>query len=371
VPRARFSDPFPAGVNPLVPPLGKSLGRYTELGSTAQSIVWNQDLGNAYNDRFNASIQRQVWSQIVVDLTYFVSFGFNHRYQRELNNIDPRFGYAYRTAVNQRVNNPFYQILTPEKFPGGLRNQQQVSVNDLLRPYPHYGRVTQWFAEGIHRRYQALQIKAQRPFVGGLNFLLGYNYHRMGNDEFFDPVDTFLNNLTFQDSNTARHKFNIGGIYELPFGKGRRFASAMHPVLNHVLGGWAVSGIWQYISGEYLRLPAAIVSGNPKIDHPSRDRWFDTSKVTRQPDFTRRGNPLQWSGFNGPDIRSLDLTLGKEFQLTERVAFELKMESYNTPNTFIGANPVLNPDSSLFGRVNAQRNTYYGRQFQYTGRIRW
>ena len=68
---------------------------------------------------------------------------------------------------------------------------------------------------------------------------------------------------------------------------------------------------------------------------------------------------------------SLDLTLGKDFKLTERLGFELKLESYNLPNHFNGANPVLNPDSSLFGRVNAQRNTYFGRQFQYTGRIRW
>ncbi len=371
VPQARFSDPFPNNTNPLVPPVGRSLGRYTELGSTAQSIVWNQNLGNAYNDRFSFSLQRQVWSQIILDATYFLSFGFNQRYLRDINNIDPRYGYEYKTAVNARVDNPFYQILTPGKFPGGLRNQQQVSVNDLLRPYPQYNRVTEWFAEGIHRRYQALQLKAQRPFANGLNFLVGYNYHRARNDEYFDAVDTFLDNLTLQESPNARHKLNISGIYELPFGRGRHFGTATNPVLNHILGGWAVSGIWQYISGEYLRLPAAIVSGNPALDHPTRDRWFDTSKVTRQPDFTRRTNPLQLPGFKGPNIKSLDVTLGKEFQLTERIAFELKMESYNLPNTFIGANPQLNPDSSLFGRVTAQRNTYYGRQFQYTGRIRW
>jgi hypothetical protein len=371
VPQARLADPFPNNINPLVPPVGTTLGRYTELGSTAQSLIFNQDLRNAYNDRFNVSVQRQIWNQIVVDVTYFLSYGFNHRYQRDLNNIDPRFAYEYKTAVNTRVNNPFYQILTPEKFPGGLRNQQQVTVNDLLRPYPHYGRVTEWFSDGVHRRYQALQIKAQRPFASGFNFLIGYNYNRARNDEFFDGVDTFLNNLTLQDSPNARHKFNIGGIYEVPFGKGRHFGTAVHPVVNHILGGWALSGIWQYVSGEYLRMPAAIVSGNPAIDNPTRDRWFDTSKVTRQPDFTRRTNPLQWSGFTGPGIRSLDVTLGKEFQVSERVAFELKMESYNLPNTFNGANPVLNPDSSLFGRVNAQRNTYFGRQFQYTGRIRW
>jgi hypothetical protein len=371
IPGARFADPFPNNANPLTPPAAKTLGRYTELGSAVQSIVWNQNLRTSYNDRFNFSYQRQIFSQIVVDATYFMSFGFNQRYLKQLNNIDPRFAYEHKTAVNARVDNPFYNILTPAKFPGGLRNQPQVSVNDLLRPYPQYNAVTQWFTEGVSRRYQSLQLKAQRPFVNGFNFLVGYNYNRASNDEYFDGVDAFLDNLTMQPSPNQRHKFNIGGIYELPFGKGRRFASGMNRWANAVAGGWAASGIWQYVSGEHLRLGAALVSGNPAIDHPTRDRAFDTSKVVRQPDFTRRGNPLQWDGFKGPNIKSLDLTLSKEFKVTERYAFELRLESYNVPNIFNGANPQLNPDSSLFGRVTAQRNTYFGRQFQYTGRIRW
>ena len=371
IPSARFSNPFPANQNPLTPAVEKRLGRYTELGSAVQSVIWNQDLSTSYNDRFSFSYQRQIWSQIVIDTTYFMSFGFNHRYLRQLNNIDPRFGYQHRTAVNARVDNPFYQILTPDKFPGGLRNQPQLAVSDLLRPYPHYNAITEWFAEGVHRRYQAIQLKAQRPFTSGFNFLIGYNYNRARNDEFYDGVDIFLNNLTQQDAQNPRHKFNVGGIYEIPLGKGRKYGSNLHPVTNHILGGWAVSGIWQYISGEYLRLPGALVSGNPKIENPTRDRWFDTTKVTRLPDFTRRTNPLQWPGFVGPDIRSLDVTLGKDFRITERFGFEVKLESYNLPNRFNAGNPQLNPDNSLVGRITSQRPTYYGRQFQYTARIRW
>ena len=371
IPGARFFDPFPNNQNPLTPAVEKRLGRYTELGSAVQSIVWNQNLKVAYNDRFSFSYQRQMWSQIVVDATYFMSFGFNHRYLKQLNNIDPRFSYDYKSAVNTRVDNPFYQILTPDKFPGGLRNQPQVSVNDLLRPHPQYNAITQWFSEGLYRRYQSIQLKAQRPFTGGFNFLVGYNYNRARNDEYFDGVDQFLDNLTLQDAPTPRHKFNAGGIYELPFGRGRRYGANLHPALNRILGGWAVSGIWQFISGEYLRFGAVQLSGNPVIENPTRDRRFDTSVVTRQPDFTRRTNPLQLDGFKGPNIKSLDVTLGKDFKVTERISFELKLESYNMPNTFIGANPQLNPDNSLVGRITSQRPTYYGRQFQYTSRFRW
>ena len=107
-----------------------------------QSIVWNQNLSTSYNERFSFSIQRQIFSQIVLDATYFTNFGFNQRYPKQLNNIDPRYAYQYKGAVNDRVANPFYQILTPDKFPGGLRNQPQLSVNDLLRPHPQYNAIT-------------------------------------------------------------------------------------------------------------------------------------------------------------------------------------------------------------------------------------
>ena len=80
---------------------------------------------------------------------------------------------------------------------------------------------------------------------------------------------------------------------------------------------------------------------------------------------------MQWSGFTGPRIVSLDMTAGKSFHISERIWLEFKMESYNLPNVFNGASPQLNPDNTLFGRVTAQRNAYYGRQFQYTGRISW
>ncbi|MDX2178603.1 MAG: carboxypeptidase regulatory-like domain-containing protein [Bryobacteraceae bacterium] len=371
IPGARFSDPFPANSNPLTPPAEKRLGRYTELGSAVQSIIWNQDLTTAYNDRFSFSLQRQIFSQIVLDATYFMNFGFNQRYVKQLNNIDPRFAFEHRQAVNVRVNNPFFQVLPPDKFPGGLRNQAQLSVNDLLRPYPQYNQITQWFAQGVHRRYQAIQLKAQRPFANGFNFLVGYNYNRASNDEYYDGVDTFLDNLTQIDSPNARHKFNVGGIYEVPFGKGRRFASSANRWLDGLIGGWSLSGIYQYVSGEYLRLGGVVVNGDPVISNPTRDRWFDASKISRLPDFTRRTNPVQLPGFKGPRITSLDMTFGKAFRLTERFGLELKLESYNLPNVFNGANPVLNPDNSLVGRVTAQRNTYFGRQFQYTGRISW
>jgi hypothetical protein len=98
---------------------------------------------------------------------------------------------------------------------------------------------------------------------------------------------------------------------------------------------------------------------------------FDTAKFQVLPAFTRRSNPLQYSGVKGMAFKNLDLTLAKEFAVTEGVKFELRMEAYNATNTFNGELPVTAITSSQFGRVVAQRAGYFGRQFQYSGRFIW
>jgi hypothetical protein len=97
----------------------------------------------------------------------------------------------------------------------------------------------------------------------------------------------------------------------------------------------ALSGIWQHVSGEYLRIGGALVSGNPAIDKPTRDRRL-TQRRSPFAGFHASHQPAAMDGFTGPSIKSLDLTLAKEFKITERLAFELRMESYNLPNPFIG-----------------------------------
>jgi hypothetical protein len=213
-------------------------------------------------------------------------------------------------------------------------------------------------------------LKAQRPFVSGFNFLIGYNYNRAKNDEYYDGVDTFLDNLTLQDAPNNRHKFNIGGIYELAVRQGRKFGSSMNKVVNAVFGGWATSGIFQHVSGSICACQARSCPGIPSstINPRQMVRYIEGDAP---PDFHPARQPASVARVGRPRITSLDVTLGKDFKITERVGFEIKLESYNLPNIFNGANPNMTVDNSQFGRVNAQRNTYYGRQFQYTGRIRW
>ncbi len=365
IPQARLSDPFPAS-NPLVLPTGKSLGRYQNLGDSADFP--NQDLRTGVRERMNLSYQQQLPGGFVGDVTYFLNLGYNLPYSRVLNLTDPQLGYTHKTALARTVPNPFYQYLTPDKFPGQLRNRQFVTVGNLLNPYPHYGTLRETLTDGVKNRYQSVQLKLQKPFTKSLSLLWAYNYNREQNYEFFNSDDQYAERFTYIDNFLPRHRMTIAGSYDLPFGAGRPYLSNIHPVVNGVLGGWSMSGIFSYNSGQFIRFGSALVEGDPAIDNPTRERYWGVSKFKGPlPAFTPRTNPWQYPGVTGPRFANIDATLSKFFPVTERVRLELKMEAYNLTNSFMASLPNANVTSSLFGRSTGQANR--GRELQYTLRL--
>jgi len=362
-PQAYWSDPYPAS-NPLIPVLGKALGRYTNLGGAVSTDV--EQFRPNVNERFNVTLQREVARKIVVDMTYFANIGYDLPYTRQFNLMDPQLSYTHKTLLNQRVNNPFFNYLTPEKFPGQLRNQAQVALSELLKPFPQYSSISQNNTPGIRERYQSFQLKVQRPFDNGFNFLLAYNYNRERQEEFFNDVEEFANVFRFEPAQRPGHRVAVASVYEFPFGKSRRYLSNVPKLVDHLVGGWTASGIYSYNSGTLLRFGALDVIGDPQIDNPSKwGAMFNANAFRVQPAFTVRTNPKTIPGIIGPGFKNLDLTLGKFFTLTERFRLELKMEAYNVSNTFNAADPSTAISNANFGRVSQQAPAYYGREFQY------
>jgi hypothetical protein len=375
LPGGLLSDPFPSGANPLILPSGKAFGRYTNLGNDAR---WaQQNLKAPVNDRINFTLERELPNQIKLDVTYFMNIGSNlppegqggnAGVERRVNMTDPALIYRHQAAVDRRVANPFFRYLTPDKFPGQLRNQAQVTARSLLVPYPQYGNLRETFMDGIDDRYHALQILVQRRFARGYGLRLGYNYNRESTGAFFNDDDHYAGRLTLQTSNNARHRLTTGGTYELPFGTGRALLSNAHPVVNALLGGWSTSSIFAWNSGAFLRFgQMEYAGGDPRISNPGPGRWFDTSKFAQARPYTPRTNPWQFPGVTGPGYWNLDTTLSKQFPLTERLRLEFRLEAYNLTNSFMWSNPNMSVVSSLFGRSTNQENL--GREIQYTLRL--
>ena len=246
-------------------------------------------------------------------------------------------------------------------------------MNQLLRPYPQYTDLFERVRGGLGNRYKSLQMQFIRPFANGLNLVMGYNFNRESNQEFYDEQDNFTKSFTWQPARNARHRLTAASVYDLPFGKGRKYMGSANKVVDGVLGGWSLSGLFTFNTGLYLRFGGLAVSGDPVLSNPTAARWFDTSVLKQLPAFTRRTNPLQFGNLKGPRFVNTDVTISKQFSILPegRLKFELRGEAYNLTNRFPMADPDLTPTSASFGRVVAQRAGVFGRQIQFSGRLVW
>jgi len=372
VPQGVISNPFPAS-NPLVMPVGRGYGRNTNLGGAA---TWaRQNLKTPMNDRFNFTVERDLFAGFKLDGTFFTNFGHNMvpegqggnaGFGRQTNMVDPQLGYTYKTALTAPVTNPFFG-LPASLMPGQLRGQRTVPLSSLLRPHPQYADLTEGFLPGVENRYKALQLRVQRRFASGYSVVWGYNYNRESTGGYFNAPDDYANNLTMIPGNLPRHRMTLGSTLDLPFGKGQRLGGNLHPVLNAMFGGWSTSHIFMWNSGNFLRFGQLDVTGEPGASPREWSKWFDTSVFRQATPFTPRTNPYQYNHLTGPNYWSLDSTLSKNFALTERFKLELRFEAYNLTNTVMPGNPNLAVTSTQFGGITSQVN--YGREVQYTLRL--
>jgi hypothetical protein len=366
-PQAFLADPFPAGTNPLQPVVGKGYGPYTNVGNDLSFPA--QDYKAQTNDRLNFTIMREIPGQFKLDATWFMNIGRDISHNDLLNMADPNLGYTYKAQLSTNIANPFYNYLTPETFPGALRNQRTVTRGSLLRPYPHYGQITVNQVGNWRGRYQALQLRAQRSYAAGASVLFAYNYNQERNEAYFNDPQQYVQQVFWLGSNNARHRLTLAGTYDFPIGKGRKIGSQLHPVLNAAFGGWQVSGIYTYRSGEFLRFNAADVVGEPQIDDPGPALWFNPDAFRPLTPFTPRMNPMQYPDITGPIFWNLDGTLSKTFPIKERYNLEFRFEAYNLTNSLMWANPVMTVGNAQFGKSAAQAVGNRGREIQYTLRL--
>ncbi len=366
VPQMTLSNPFPS-TNPITAATGKTLGANTGLGDSVSFVNPNRPL--QHSDRFNFSAQRELPGGIVADVTYFINFTnqlcSNNCYTTaNLNMMDPRLSYQYGNALNQVVSNPFYNIGSASTFPGPLRYQSQVTIAQLMVPYPQYTGISEVDGtNGANMHYQSLQIKLQKRFTNGYSFLAGYNYHREQDQVYYDSVAQYLNKWSWVDGGTARHRLTISGTWETPFGRGRQFLSSSSHLVDAVLGGWNLTGLMTYQSGAPVKFTGVQVSGDPGSNLTS-GTYFNTSVVHLLPGFTEETNPWYYPGVTGPRLFNVDASLVKDFHLTERIKFSLRMDAFNALNNLNLNSPNMSVGAATFGRSTDVLNNTFGRQLQ-------
>jgi hypothetical protein len=368
VPQMQLKDPFTSAF-PVVPSYGKAYGAYTGIGDSL--TFFNANRYHPYSNRVNVSLQRQLPDNIVLDVTYFLNRSSHiTTVNYNINQVDPRIALQYGSATNATMPNPFYHLPIPNQSPGALWNQATVGVTALAKPYPQYGGLT--VIDGIQGGdmiYHSLQIKATKSFSNGYTLLFGYNYHVQVNQAFYDNVDNYLKNWSSLDSGTPRHRITGAGTWALPVGKGRKFMHSAPRVVDALFGGWNLAGTLTFHSGTLLNFGGMVVTGDPHIDNPGPNAWFNTSVFKQLPAFTRRTNPWYYSDIRGPQYFHLDGTLNKDFAITDRIRYQLHMDAFNAINNMNYNNPNMSVTSSQFGKSTDIYPQDYGRRLQLGMRV--
>ena len=175
----------------------------------------------------------------------------------------------------------------------------------------------------------------------------------------------------------------ITTLYELPFGRGKRFLSSLHPVADIFLGGWKTSSIiffskgvpvnWAENKTDYNRFlsngrPNKICSGVKSGPVESRlDAYFDTSCFETPANFGLGSAPRTDPRIRWPGTRSWDFSLMKNIPIKEKVTVQFRSEFFNFTNTpqfgFQGGNCCNSTegtnfsDDTTFGRLRHQVNS--------------
>ncbi len=349
-PQQTIDNPFPA-TNPLNPILGVAGG--TNTGRGGSPLLWYpQNFEKAYNQRLNFTFQHQFPGQFVFTGTYFLNFG-NQHYSQAFNNINPQYEIQYQNQLAAPVNNPFYHYLTPTLIPGPLYNQQTVPLGQLLTQYPLYGALYEIGVKGAQERYQDVELVLQRRFANGYNLLFGYVWLKEKTQiNNFNDQTLFLNQLQYQEGNQPRNRITVAGTYELPFGRGRLFMNNASKPVDAILGGWQVTGVMTYISGDYPRFGNYNVVSDPCKDVPA-GYYFNPNAFqnTAANTYVLRTNPMQYGCITGPLFWDLDASILKNFHITERFVGQLKMTAYNATNKLNLGDPDTNKNDPNFGQA--------------------
>jgi hypothetical protein len=320
--------------------------------------VFQRSYPNPSANEWNFNIQRQITTHDTLSLAYVGQNGTHIL-------INPN--------INQAVPGP-----------GAVASR---------RPYPS-------LADGTlnctcaNSSYNSMQVTYKNRLASGFDFQGAYTFaHSLDNSSGNSNGTGIQNpkNLRLYRGNSdfdIRHTVVLSWSYDLPFGRGKKFASGAHGVAQTVIGGWRVNSIETFStgapftpvmvssllnSGNTVQWPNRIGSG--KLDNPTIGAWFNTA------DFVSPGNYVFGnSGRNilfGPGTKQFDFSAFKDFAFNEsgsrRLQFRaeafnvLNTPQFNNPNAQIG-NPAAGTITGAGAPLLYQRTS---RQVQLALKLYW
>jgi hypothetical protein len=277
----------------------------------------------------------------------------------------------------------------------------------FFRPYPQFSGTPgiRVLDSNDFSVYNGLEVLAKRRFGRGLGFQLSYTLAKSLDTRSFDPTFSVVSTANVQSASSTpfdnrdrrlnyarsdfdrRHSLQGYVVSELPFGRGRRFLSDAHPVLNQIVGGWELGSILVWESGRpftvysgintisnVVQTPAncndcSATMGNLAVEN-GRTFWFTAAQralfsAPAPGEFSNIGRNF----LNTPATFVMGLTLGKRFRFTESSNLEIRAEMQNVTNHVNQDNPTATITSGSFARVDDSGVLFPARRIQLSAKF--
>lgn len=225
--------------------------------------------------------------------------------------------------------------------------------------------------------YNGLEMSLRRRMSKGFSYALNYTWSHglanFGDNLTAGPLPQNTYNYAAEMSNSIldiRHRFVGNFIVDLPFGQGRRFLNS-GGIADKIIGGWQVNGIVNLQTGSPFSVTGSDNSFTGSshsayancIGDPFAGASSDPNQYTNAGFFLNRSafaNPANGTfgtcrprAFHGPGIEDNDLSLFKQFKMSERYSLQFRAEFFNAFNHPNFSNPNSNINSSNFGKVTS------------------
>ncbi|HEX4951428.1 MAG TPA: TonB-dependent receptor [Blastocatellia bacterium] len=372
-----LNNPFETYRNGLPAAPGASLGAQTFLGQGIS--FFNPRPLSPYNQRWELSLQRELPGGFAGDIAYVGNRGTHAEITRNINALPNQYLSTSTTRDNTTnsylgalVANPFAGQM-PASAPAGFRSAT-IARSQLLRPFPQFGDINTTNNDG-YSWYHALQANLNKRFGQGYTIGMSYTWSKfMEAISYLNAADPLPTEVISDFDRT--HRFTMNGIYELPFGKNRRFLANVNRFGSYFISGWQISGIYQYQSGAPINFGNIFFTGRfddipLPSDQRTTDRWFNTAAgfvtaANAQPVSNVRTFPLRLSNVRTHPINNIDLSIIKKTQLWEGKNLEFRGEFINAFNHVLLPAPNTTVTSAAFGSIVASNQSNYPRRIQLT-----
>ncbi|MEZ5391721.1 MAG: carboxypeptidase regulatory-like domain-containing protein [Bryobacterales bacterium] len=305
---------------------------------------------NAMAQQWNFGIQHQLGGDYLLEVTYTANMG--HR------------------LGGQNMNWNQIPLVNGQ---GPAKQSQQ------LRLFPQFNNVTQISPDWGNSSYNSGNVKLEKRYSNGFNMLFNYTYAKYlddveGNSELAGLAGNGYTHFQLRNLDRSysgsdiRHRVAASAVYELPFGRDRKFG-IQNRALDAIFGGWGLGVITEFRTGS----PYSVIentntsntyaaSQRPNIlgDPEKLSNWRDNVKGTTFFDtslFAAPGTGIFGNAPRavccGPGFANIDSSIHKWFNFTERFKLQFRGDFYNVMNHANFASPGTNRGRGDFGTVSS------------------